>query len=112
MNQIDKYISKHPKEVQIILEKIRATIMDAAPDSKEIISYQMPAYKYDGKPLVYFAAFKNHIGLYPPIPENLRTEASKYLGPKGNLKFPLSEPIPYDLIAKIVNYRITYDNHR
>jgi uncharacterized protein YdhG (YjbR/CyaY superfamily) len=104
---IDEYIAAFPPEVQAILRKIRATIKKAAPDAEERISYQMPTFTLNG-PLVYFGAFKKHIGLYPPVrgDENLMGEISIYEGEKGNLRFPLDKPIPYALISKIVKVRI------
>jgi uncharacterized protein YdhG (YjbR/CyaY superfamily) len=106
-NDIDQYIATFPPEVQTILEKVRQTIRDAAPDAKEVMSYRMPAFKQDGI-LVYFAAWAKHIGLYPPISGDKTVEKAiaKYAGPKGNLQFPLDEPIPYDLIARIVKLRL------
>src|SRR5580704_13996578 len=107
---IDGYISQFPAAVQAILEKVRATIINAAPDAKEVISYLMPAFKQHGI-LVYFAAWKKHIGLYPPIfgDKALEKAVAKYAGPKGNLQFPLDEPIPYDLIKRIVKLRVKQD---
>ncbi len=106
MKTIDEYISTFPDNVQDILQKIRQTIQKVAPDVQEMISYRIPAYKLGGKYLIYFAAFKNHIGLYPPVPHVFKKEVSQYEGPKGNLKFPLDKPIPYDLIEKIVLFRV------
>ena len=110
---IDEYIAAFPPEVQAILRKIRATIKKAAPDAEERISYQMPTFTLNG-PLVYFGAFKKHIGLYPPIrgDENLMGEISIYEGEKGNLRFPLDKPIPYALISKIVKVRIRENQGR
>ncbi len=104
---INGYISQFPADTQAILEKVRATIRQAAPDAKETISYQMPAFKQHGI-LVYFAAWKNHIGLYPPISGDkaLIKAIACYAGEKGNLQFPLDEPIPYDLIERIVKLRV------
>ena len=104
---IDEYIAMFSPEVQTVLEKIRATIKDVAPDAKEKISYRMPAFTLDGV-LIYFAAFKNHIGIYPPAKgdEKLEKALAAYTGPKGNLKFPLDEPIPYALIKRIVKARL------
>ena len=103
---IDEYIALQPREVQAILRRIRTTIRKAAPDATEAISYRMPSFVLNGH-LVYFGAFKNHIGLYPPVrDEALRRETSGYEGEKGNLRFPLDEPIPYDLIARIVKSRV------
>jgi uncharacterized protein YdhG (YjbR/CyaY superfamily) len=110
INDIDGYISQFPTEVQEILEKVRATIRRAAPDASEVISYQMPAFKQHGV-LVYFAAWKKHIGLYPPISGDkaLEKAVARYAGPKGNLQFPLEEPIPNDLIERIVSLRVKQD---
>ena len=110
---IDGYIAQFPAEVQAILEKVRATIRRAAPDAKEVISYQMPAFKQHGI-LVYFAAWKKHIGLYPPISGDkaLEKAITRYAGPKGNLQFPLDEPIPYDLIERIVKLRVKQDSEK
>jgi uncharacterized protein YdhG (YjbR/CyaY superfamily) len=104
---IDEYIAAFSPDVQAILEKIRLTIREAAPQAEEKISYKMPAFTLDGD-LIYFAAFKKHIGIYPPVQgdEKLSKELSRYKGEKGNLKFPLDEPIPYDLIRRVVNFRM------
>ena len=108
---IDGYISQFPADVQEILEQVRETIRHAAPDAKEKISYQMPAFRQHGI-LVYFAAWKKHIGLYPPITGDKAVEkaVARYAGPKGNLQFPLDEPIPYDLIERIVKLRVKQDS--
>ncbi|HXN73910.1 MAG TPA: DUF1801 domain-containing protein [Candidatus Acidoferrales bacterium] len=103
---IDEYISAFPKDVQLVLEKIRRTIRKAAPEAVEVISYQIPTFKLNGKCLVHFAAFKNHIGLFPPTPRAFKKEVSQYAGPKGNLKFPLDKPIPLDLVKRIVIFRV------
>ena len=102
---VDEYIGAFPKNVQRILEAIRRTIKEAVPDAEETISYRIPAYKLKGVYLAYFAAFKKHIGLYPPAPRAFRKEASRYLGPKGNLKFPIDEAVPLDLVKGIVQYK-------
>jgi uncharacterized protein YdhG (YjbR/CyaY superfamily) len=104
---IDEYIARCPLDVQEILERIRQTVRKAAPDAEEIISYRMPAFRQNGI-LVYFAAFKKHIGLYPPISGDAAIEKaiSVYAGPKGNLQFPLDRPIPYGLIGRIVKLRV------
>lgn len=109
-SDIDGYISQFPADVQTVLRKVRATIRQAAPDAKEVISYQMPALKQHGI-LVYFAAWKKHIGLYPPISgdEAIEKAVARYAGPKGNLQFPLDEPIPYNLIERIVKLRVKQD---
>jgi uncharacterized protein YdhG (YjbR/CyaY superfamily) len=107
---IDGYISQFPADVRAILQKVRTTIGTAAPEAKETISYLMPAFKLHGM-LVYFAAWPKHIGLYPPIPGDkaLEKAVARYAGPKGNLQFPLDEPIPYDLIERIVKLRVKQD---
>lgn len=103
---IDAYITACPEEVRAILQKIRAVVLAAAPEAEERISYRMPALFQNGV-LVYYAAFKDHIGLYPPVQdETLRARLATYAGPKGNLRFPLSEPIPYPLIARVVKARL------
>ncbi|MBN2501302.1 MAG: DUF1801 domain-containing protein [Anaerolineales bacterium] len=104
---IDDYISNYPTDVQVILQKIRATIQEAAPNATEAISYQMPTFKLEGN-LVHFAAYKNHIGFYPTPNgiEEFKAELSKYKGAKGSVQFPLDQPMPYDLIRKITVYRV------
>ncbi|MHB8865413.1 MAG: iron chaperone [Pirellulaceae bacterium] len=108
---IDEYIARFPAEVRGILAKVRATIRMAAPEAKETISYQMPAFKQHGI-LVYFAGWKEHIGLYPPMSGDIALEkaVARYAGPKGNLQFPLAEPIPYALIKRIVKLRVKQDS--
>jgi uncharacterized protein YdhG (YjbR/CyaY superfamily) len=104
---IDEYIAGFPPEVQEILQKIRMIVREAAPDAEEKISYQMPTFYLHGN-LVHFAAFKNHIGFYP-VPsgiEAFKEELSKYEGGKGSVQFPLSQPIPYDLVSRIVKFRV------
>lgn len=106
---IDEYIAMYPPDVQSVLEKIRTTIQEAAPDAEETISYGMPTFTRKG-PLVYFGAFKKHIGFYPPVrDEALRREVAGYEGEKGSLRFPLDQPIPYALIARIVKARLRED---
>ena len=104
---IDEYIAAAPSEVQPILRKIRRIIGNAAPGAQELISYRMPAFRLNGI-LVYFAAFKNHIGLYPPVSGDAKLEKAllPYAGPKGNLKFPLDQAIPYALIKRVVLLRV------
>jgi uncharacterized protein YdhG (YjbR/CyaY superfamily) len=104
---IDEYIDAAPREVRSRLQQIRATIREAAPDADEAISYQMPTFKQNGN-LVHFAAFKNHIGLYPTAGGSaaFQKELSRYKCGKGSVQFPLDQPIPHALIAKIVKYRV------
>jgi uncharacterized protein YdhG (YjbR/CyaY superfamily) len=102
---IDDYIATFPTDVQAILQKIRATIAEAVPKAQEKISYRIPAFALDGV-VIYFAAFKKHIGLYPPVRDaKLKKEVARYAGPKGNLQFPLAERIPYALIGRIAKAR-------
>jgi uncharacterized protein YdhG (YjbR/CyaY superfamily) len=104
---IDEYIASFPPEVRDILEKIRLTIRNAAPRAQETISYNMPTFTLNGA-LVHFAAFKKHIGFYPPVRGDARVEkaASIYAGEKSNLRFPLDQPIPYGLIKRLVKLRV------
>lgn len=104
---VEDYIAAAAAEARPVLEKIRSMVRAAAPEASEKISYQMPAFAWDGI-LIYYAAFKNHIGIYPPVigDQQLRQDLAPYLGPKGNLKFPLDQPIPYELIARVIDWRI------
>jgi uncharacterized protein YdhG (YjbR/CyaY superfamily) len=104
---IDEYIATFPKDIQTILQKIRAIIHKAAPQAEETINYQMPTFKLHGN-LVHFAAFKSHIGFYP-VPsgiEKFKKELSAYKGAKGSVQFPLDKPIPYGLIGRITKFRV------
>jgi uncharacterized protein YdhG (YjbR/CyaY superfamily) len=105
---IDEYIAGFPDDVREILEQIRATIRAAAPEAQETISYQMPTFTLDGKYLVYFAAYKKHIGLYPAPTGIAEFEEalSAYGSGKGTVKFPLDKPMPLDLIGRIVRFRV------
>ena len=105
---IDEYIESFPENVQDILEKLRDTIRKTAPGAAESISYQMPTFKLDRKRLLYFSAWKNHIGFYsiPVGDAAFRKELSPYSGEKGSLRFPMDKPIPYDLVKKIVMFRM------
>ncbi|MEP7256427.1 MAG: DNA alkylation repair protein [Ferruginibacter sp.] len=104
---VDEYLEIFPVAVQNILEKVRQTIKTAAPKAEEVISYQMPAYKYHGM-LVYFAGWKNHIGFYPTSSGTnaFKKELSVYKGAKGSVQFPIGKPIPLGLISKIVKFRV------
>ncbi len=104
---IDEYIAGFPSNVQEILEKIRMTIRKAAPDAEETIKYQIPTFTLNGN-LVHFAAFKKHIGYYPTPRgvEKFKDELSVYEGAKGSVRFPLDKPILFDLISKIVKFRV------
>lgn len=105
---IDEYIAGFPNDVQAILEKIRLTIRKAAPDAEETISYKLPTFTLKGKYLVYFGAYKKHIGFYPAPTgiEKFKAELSVYEAGKGTLKFPLDKPMPFNLITKIVKFRV------
>lgn len=107
-NSIDEYIASFPEDIQNILNDIRATIRAAAPEATEKISYQMPTFFLNGN-LVHFAAFKNHVGFYPTPSgiDEFKAELSKYKGSKGSIQFPIDQPVPLDLIAKIVKYRVS-----
>jgi uncharacterized protein YdhG (YjbR/CyaY superfamily) len=104
---VDEYIASFPKSIELILSKIRIVINENAPKAVESISYGMPAYKTNGKPLVYFAAFKNHIGFYatPSGHSEFSKELSNYKQGKGSVQFPLDQ-VPFELIAKIVKFRV------
>ena len=105
---IDEYIKTFPADIQLILEKMRQTIRKAAPEAEETIAYQMPTFKLNGKNLVHFAAFKNHIGFYPTPSgiEAFNKELSPYKGAKGSVQFPIDKPIPFNLVEKIVIFRV------
>lgn len=105
---IDEYIATFPAEVQEILQKVRETVKTAAPQATEAISYGMPTFKLEGN-LVHFGAFKEHLGFYP-IPsglEQFKDELAQYKGGKGSVQFPFDQPMPYALITKIVEFRVT-----
>jgi uncharacterized protein YdhG (YjbR/CyaY superfamily) len=112
-DDVGSYIAAFPKNVQVLLSKVRRAIRAAAPKASEVISYRMPAYKQHGM-LVYFAGFKGHVGLYPPVRGNaaLQKAVGKYAGPKGNLKFPYDQPLPLALIARIVRHMVNADAAR
>ncbi|HEY0303342.1 MAG TPA: DUF1801 domain-containing protein [Longimicrobiales bacterium] len=107
---VEEYIAAAEPNARPILKKIRATIRAEAPDAEEVLSYRMPAFRMN-RILVWYAAFRNHIGFYPPVSGDaaLQKAVAKYAGPKGNLKFPLDEPIPYDLIKRIVRLKVKQD---
>ena len=105
---VDEYIKTFPENIQLLLAKVRTTIVEHAPEAVESISYGMPAYKTNGKPLVYFAGFNKHIGFYatPRGHSEFSSELSNYKQGKGSVQFPLNKPIPYDLIGRIVEFRV------
>jgi len=104
---INEYIAGFPADIQLILNQVRATIQQAAPDAEESIGYGMPAYKLNGRPLVYFAGYKSHIGFYatPTGHSEFAKELSKYKQGKGSVQFPIDQPMPLELIAQIVEFR-------
>ena len=106
-NTIDEYISTFPENIQTILQELKRVIEEAAPKAEEVISYQIPAFKQKGN-LVYFAAFKNHIGFFPTSSgvESFKKELADYETSKGTIRFPLDKTIPYDLVRKIVKFRV------
>jgi uncharacterized protein YdhG (YjbR/CyaY superfamily) len=104
---IDEYIAGFPPDIQDILQEIRMTIRRAAPNAVETIKYRMPTFTLKGN-LVHFAAYKQHIGFYP-VPSGIdafKDELSVYKGGKGSVQFPLDQPIPYDLISRVVTFRV------
>jgi uncharacterized protein YdhG (YjbR/CyaY superfamily) len=108
MKNVNEYIACFPADIQKILTRIRKIILNKAPDALESITYDMPSYKTYGKPLIYFAGFKNHIGLYatPSGHTEFASELAGYKHGKGSVQFSLDKPIPYDLIRKIVEFRV------
>jgi uncharacterized protein YdhG (YjbR/CyaY superfamily) len=104
---IDEYIAGFPPDIQEILQQVRLTIRAAAPEAEETISYQIPTFNFKGN-LVHFAAFKKHIGFYPAPRgiEQFKHELAVYTGAKGSVQFPLDQPIPFDLISRIVKFRV------
>ena len=109
LKTIDEYIANFPKNVRDVLEELRLVIRESAPSAEETISYAMPAFKLNGKSLVFFAAWKNHIGFYPAGPSAIKAfkkELSPYKQAKGTIQFPLDKPIPFDLVKKIVKFRV------
>jgi len=113
INTIDEYLAGFLPDIQQLLEQVRATVKKAAPTATETISYGMPAFKQQGM-LVYFAAFKHHIGFYPTPSgtEEFQAELSKYKSGKGSVQFPLDQPMPLALIAKIVKFRVKKDKEK
>lgn len=105
---IDEYIAGFPAETQVLLQQIRATVQAAAPDATEAIRYAIPTFILNGN-LVHFAGFKNHIGFYPAPTgaEAFKTELSVYKTGKGSVQFPLDQPMPLELITRIVQFRVT-----
>jgi uncharacterized protein YdhG (YjbR/CyaY superfamily) len=111
---IDEYLANFPKEAQDILEKIRVTIKKVVPDAEETISYGIPTFKLNGVYLVYFAGYKNHIGFYatPTGHEEFKEALSIYKQGKGSVQFPLDKPIPFDIIERIVKFRVKENQNK
>jgi uncharacterized protein YdhG (YjbR/CyaY superfamily) len=109
LKTVDEYISAFPKEVQDILKRIRSTIRESAPKAEEAISYGIPEFSLNGRGLVYFGAWKNHIGFYPTPSgiEAFKKQLASFKQEKGSVQFPLDKPISYGLLKKIVRYRVT-----
>ena len=105
---IDDYIASFPPDVQVILTSVLQAIRRAAPGTDESISYQIPTFKLNGKSLVYFAGWKHHIGLYPVprLDDDLDQEVSRYRAAKDTLRFPFTEPVPYDLVERLVAFMV------
>lgn len=114
MNEVDKYIQQFPGEIQTKLNQVREIITNEAPESIEGISYGIPGYKLNKKPLVYFAGYKNHIGFYatPTGHKAFAEELSKYKQGKGSVQFPVDHPLPTDLIRRIVQFRAQENQSR
>ena len=110
---VDQYIAAFPADVKKRMQQLRKTIKAGAPNADELISYQMPGYKYFGM-LVYFAAYKNHIGFYPGAGGLLEfyKELSSFKSAKGSVQFPHDRPIPYDIISKIVKFRVKQNEEK
>jgi uncharacterized protein YdhG (YjbR/CyaY superfamily) len=105
---MDEYIATFPDDMQKILKELRSTIRSAAPDAEERISYGMPTFRLNGKYLIYFAGWKNHVSIYP-VPsgsDEFNTNIAPYIAGKGTLKFPLDKPVPYKLITQMVKLQI------
>jgi uncharacterized protein YdhG (YjbR/CyaY superfamily) len=103
---VDEYIASFEPAVQAVLRTVRAAVRQAAPQAEERISYRMPALFHNGA-VVYFGAFKNHLGLFPPVEDPaLLAQVAQYAGPKGNLQFPYNQPLPLELIAAVVQARV------
>ena len=105
---IDEYIAAFPRNVQDILEELRRVIRESAPESEETISYGIPTFDFNGRHLVHFAAYRNHVGFYPTSSgiAHFKKELSRYELSRGTVRFPINEPIPFDLVKKIVKYRV------
>ena len=105
---IDQYLATHPEKVRAVLQTVRGAIRKAVPDAEEVISYQMPAFKLRGRVMIFFAGWKEHYSIYPAtdgLTEAFKKDLAGYEMSKGTIKFPLSEPVPANLIARLAKYR-------
>ena len=103
---VDEYVQSFPPETRAILESVRAAVLAAVPGGEERLSYRMPAVFLNGV-VVYYAAFKKHLGVFPPVQDpSVRAKVARYAGPKGNLQFPFTEPIPLELITLVARARL------
>lgn len=112
---VDEYIATHPEDVQVILQRVRNTIRKAVPGAEEVISYQIPAYKLNGGSVIYFAGWKRHYSLYPAtdhVVEAFKDDLAPYEVNKGTIRFPLSQPVPEKLIARIAKFRANETTER
>ena len=111
--RVDDYIAEFPPKTRMVLRKVRSALRKAAPGAEETISYRIPALRGNGM-LVYFAGFKNHVGMFPPVRGDERLDAAlaRFRGPKGNLRFPLTEPLPLALISRIAKLRVKQDREK
>lgn len=111
---VDSYIDSFPKDIQMMLKKLRKLILDIVPEATEDMSYKMPSYKLNKKPLIYFAAWKDHISLYPTpnAIEALKEDLKPYATGKGTLQFSLEKPLPIELIVKLIKLRVLQNNKK
>jgi uncharacterized protein YdhG (YjbR/CyaY superfamily) len=105
---IDEFIASFPKNVRIVLEELRRVIRESAPGVEETLSYGIPTFDLNGRHLVHFSAYKSHVGFYPTSSgiEAFKKELSRFKTSKGTVQFPLDKPIPFDLVRKIVKFRV------
>lgn len=114
MEAVDRYIEGFDEQVRQKLQQLRALVKQQAPEAVEQMSYGMPGYKFNGRPLVYFAGYKNHIGFYatPTGHTEFASELSRYKQGKGSVQFPLDEPLPLELITRIISFRIKENSNK
>ena len=111
---IDEYIAEFPKDVRAVLEELRRVILEIAPEAEETISYGIPTFDLNGKHLVHFAAYKNHVGFYPTSSgiASFKKELAPFKTSRGTVQFPLGKPIPFDLVRRIVKFRVKQMSQR